>query len=52
MKVACSLAIIIVFATLFRSENPVFCAVDVRMGRHFMQLSGLYNCQVYQSTRP
>ena len=26
--------------TLFRSENPVFCAVDVRMGRHFMQLSG------------
>ena len=27
--------------TLFRSENPVFCAVDVRMGRHFMQLSGI-----------
>ena len=27
--------------TLFRTENPVFCAVNVRMGRHFMQLTGL-----------
>ena len=23
--------------TLFRPENPVFCAVNVRMGRHLMQ---------------
>ena len=27
--------------TLFRPENPVFCAVNVRMGRHLMQLTGL-----------
>ena len=26
--------------TLFRPGNPVFCAVNVRMGRHLMQLTG------------
>ena len=26
--------------TLFRPENPAFCAENVRMGRHFMQLTG------------
>ena len=26
--------------TLFRPENPVFCAANVRMGRHFMELTG------------
>ena len=23
-----------------RTENPMFCAVNVRMGRHFIQLTG------------
>ena len=26
--------------TLFRPENPVFCTVNARMNRHFMQLTG------------
>ena len=28
--------------TLFRPENSVFCAVNARMGRHFMQLTGIF----------
>ena len=29
--------------TLLRPENSAFCEVNVRMGRHYMQLTGIFS---------